>query len=231
MLVRLDHGRTETAGLLHLSVIVQAQSGSLNGLNIRYGDGQRHDEAPIAVACPAPSPSSTPGPAPASRTQRELVVSYRVAGTYTVEVDAYTDAHCASGPKEHLHAVLRVLITSGPALANGRQAPGAASVSTSDGSGSTTLEAFSTGDPDGFITTYSWDFGDGSRAHVDRKDSAWCEDPGTRWPASSDSRDNHSKAVHRYPRGGSYTVRVTITSAGCTGQDVQRVVSSTVVRV
>ena len=231
MLLRLDHGRIETAGLLHLTVIVQAQSGSLNGLNIRYGDGQRYDEAPVAVACPAPSPSSTPGPAPASRTQRELVVSYRVAGTYTVEVDADTDARCAPGPSEHLHAVLRVVIAPGPTLSNGRQPPGAATVSTSDGSGGTTLEAFTAGDPDGFITTYSWDFGDGSAAHVDRKDSAWCEDPGTRWPTSSDSRDAYSKVVHRYPRSGSYTVRVTITSAGCTGEDAQRVSSSTVVSV
>ncbi len=228
MFLALDHGRMPTAGLLHLTVIVQAQSASLNGLHVRYGDGQLYDENPVAGTCPAPS--GTPTPAPNSRTQRELRVSYRVAGSYTLEVDAHTDAPCAKGTTDDLHAELHLVITPGPVLANGRQAPAAAAVSTADGANGTTLEAFTTGDPDGFVTTFSWDFGDGRAAQVDRKNSSWCQDPGTRWPTSTDSRDGHSRVIHRFPRSGSYTVRVTVMSAGCTGADVQRVTSRTVVR-
>jgi len=222
--VHLDHGRAPAADLLHLRVEVASESGRLRSLTICYGDGQRFDERGPAISCPSPGP--TPAPARSSYESRDLLVSYRVPGSYLIDLHATTDSPCAPGPREQLHTALRVVITPGRSLTNGRQLPGDAQVvptTTHD-----VLAAFAPIDPDGWISAYRWDFGDGSRPVTDRMDPTTCRDPGTTWP-HAEGDGGTSRVRHHYARPGHHTVKVTVITSGCSGADVQRVTSRTVV--
>jgi hypothetical protein len=224
---RIDHGSAPTATLLHLRLTVSSSAGSWNGGGVQYGDGQRHDEPMIAASCVPPGPGGPPPAAPSSKTE-DLVVSYRVPGRYTIDVLATTDALCATGPTEHLHARLQVLVTAGPALANGPQLPATeAAVGVTRVPAGTELTAYQLTDPDGVVTEVRWDLGDGTRATT--RLTGGCSDPGTRWPV--DRSEGYSTLVHRYPRHGSYQVRVTVRSGGCHGGSSQRHTTVTPVQV
>jgi hypothetical protein len=224
---RIDHGSAPTATLLHLHLTVSSTAGSWNGGGVQYGDGQRHDEPMIAASCVPFGPSGPPPAAPSSKSE-DLVVSYRVPGRYTIDVRATTDALCATGPTEHLHARLQVVITSGPARANGPQLPATgASVGATPVRGGTELTAFELTDPDGVVTQVRWDLGDGTRATT--RLTGGCTDPGTRWPI--DRSEGYSRLVHRYPGHGTYRVRLTVLSSGCRKGNDQRHSTVMTVRV
>ena len=215
---RIDHASAPSGTLLHLHLVVSSRAGSLNGLSVLYGDGQRYDENPVAAGmCVQPPPGGPPSAGPSSRTE-DLLVSYRRRGTYTIDLRAMTDSTCAIGPTEQLHAVLQVVVTSGPRLANGPQLPGPeASIGATPVSGGTELEAFQLTDPDGVVTTVRWDLGDGTRKTVHL--TGGCTDPGTRWPV--DRSDGYSRLTHHYAHHATYRVRVTVISSGCHGGNLQ----------
>jgi hypothetical protein len=224
MTVHLDHGSLPVASLLHLTITVAAKSGSLNGLTVTYGDGQQDSDGMVAATCVVPPP--TPKPAPPSRVMRSFVMSYRVPALENLTVDANTSGLCAPAPHEHLVMHLNVRALPGPTLSNGPQLPGpmqvdAALPPSSSQKGVTYLEGFSSADPDGFFRMYVWDFGDGTRPVTDTRPFSDCHDNGKRWPTSTGPQPGYSRMSHHYAKHGSYLVRITVTSTGCTGRDRQ----------
>jgi hypothetical protein len=233
MTVHVDHASLPVGSLLHVTVTVAAASGSLTGLTVVYGDGQRYSVPVPAVACPVPP--ATPKPAPPSREVQSFVASYRVPAVETLTVDARTGGVCAPAPSEHLVAHLRVRASRGPVLTNGRQLPSPMQVDVvlpppTPRKGVTYLGGYLIrADPDGFLRAYVWDFGDGTLSVSDTRPFSWCHDDGRTWPTSTDPKSGFSRMAHRYARPGAYRVRVTVISSGCSGGDRQQVSSTSTI--
>lgn len=83
-----------------------------------------------------------------------------------------------------------------------------------------TIHAFvAASDSDGWVTTISLDWGDGTQPAVVHESLAGCDDHGgTRYPSSSIDED---MGTHRYATAGRYTLRSTVTSTACDGLSAQ----------
>jgi hypothetical protein len=78
------------------------------------------------------------------------------------------------------------------------------------------------GDEDGYVTRVAYSWGDGSKDTVFTFPLSECVDPPDHWPATyADDEGPVWGARHRFPRVGTYRVRVTVTSSGCDGKDRQ----------
>jgi hypothetical protein len=149
---------------------------------------------------------------------------WRRPGTYHVAVKVYGCLSYGYVDNDKFETLsLDVRVVPGNPGSNGPASPFAAIPVAGSGDGPMTIHAHvDAGDSDGWITTISLDWGDGSPPAVVHESLSGCDDQGaTRYPSSSIDED---VGTHRYANAGRYTLEATATSTGCDGQDAQQVV-------
>jgi hypothetical protein len=82
-------------------------------------------------------------------------------------------------------------------------------------------------DEDGFISSFTIDYGDGSPAERFPGDQMGCQQTTSGWPAHSLAwTPTNPPPTHQYAAPGGWTIHVTVTSTGCDGRDPQTVSGS-----
>jgi hypothetical protein len=191
-------------------------------LHLDWGDGAGDgrmavDCGPMVEGQPYGHREEPPGPTwrgPFTDTFRH---AFRRAGTYYAVL---TVQHQCAGP-DHVanHRLVKIVVTPGPDLSNGRLAPSASGGPVYDQPGTFYVDGY---DGDGFVTEVAIDWGDGSP--VSRKSFARsaCHDPVFRWPDGS----GYAQFTHHYATPAPHHAKALVVSAGCDGRDVQRATGS-----
>ena len=223
-----DGGTTQTS--YTLSVRLRDGDGSAYVGDVTWGDGTAWHHAPIAMYSCAVMPLPTKSPAPYSPSPSDVTVTmhhaWRVAGTYTVTVDATSGGNsCApSSPRvEHVSRSFTVQIDAdGTVTSNGPATPGFLKVSSHQ---DPKTHQFDLGgaslDSDGFITQIDVDWGDGSTHGVFTRSLSDCDDHGGAAYPNDQEWSVEPLFSHTYKKAGTFKVMVTFTSVGCDGQDAQ----------
>jgi hypothetical protein len=197
--------------------------GPVNAVTVDFGDG-------VAATQP-PSDRSTPDRACSDAEGRgdsgfalDFSHPYRRAGSYPVRITT-VDLAChpdvvSQGPAFTANVTQGESHSNGPALPTVRNCVLDTNgfCASADGRHATAY-AGSLADADGYVAAVRVDWGDGSAVANTTFPMSDCRDPGTRWPSSE--RTNASWD-HTYARAGSYTITLTVFSAGCDSRDVQQ---------
>lgn len=147
---------------------------------------------------------------------------YRAAGQQQIDVNVTTlDANCAREEAKQRQWLLTgtVDIAAGSTLSNGVRPVSLFLDAPQVQDSKITLSARAT-DSDGFVSGFVVDWGSGNSQPFPGGDSANCaatENSGVFWPSGSGSGTFTSPVLP----AGNYTVKVTVTSAGCDGKDEQ----------
>lgn len=146
---------------------------------------------------------------------------YRRGGTYTPWISAM--ASCSEAGPVDFQFKPTIRVADGPLLSNGPVLPwvivaDSVPFDTEDANAGQWFQGGVT-DHDGFVTAWTWSWGDGTTTVVARnpetchwpKDGGWIE-----WQTGP-------RAAHRFPSASTYDVTLTGVTAGCDGRDRQTV--------
>ena len=201
-----------------------------------YGDGSYDDQygslrCDVIVMGPDGKPVPTTSPPPAgSEYTKKIEHGYRAAGDYAVVVTVTSMRGCDTSTTEKVEVRGTLTVAAGTRRENGPEAPqaeggrcdqycGGAPAQPVDGE----VEVWASGsDPDGIVSRYRFQWGDGTPSEEVDQPRDNCVDDGRAWPRwGQDGGPQSPSRHHRYAQPGRYTVTVTATSTGCQGRDPQ----------
>jgi hypothetical protein len=218
----LDDATPRAGQVVRLRVKIVRQEG-VEMTNISFGDRYGGGVPNVVVDCAYPRGSTTSSaPPPIEESTKTEAHAYRVPGTYRLQVDV-----TATGCRDRWAVRLTGTVVVGPGVtrSNGPLLP-MVKVEQSRSS----AESKSVGlnvrarDADGFVTDVTVAWGDDA-TETKQYRLADCVDEKTYWRPTSDTFTLH----HTYSGAGDYHVEVTVSSAGCGGEDRQSKVATLVV--
>jgi hypothetical protein len=227
-------GTTQTAFTLRIDL--RDGDGQADVEQVSWGDGSRfRPRGGPAVTCPIPSP--IPTGQPYRPTPSDAKVSYghawRHPGTYrvTVELVSYPQP-CRSSKAEtqRTQAQLVVHIGSGKITTNGPALPTIGAITEAEGASvPMTYLSFPAFDTDGELHSFTVDWGDGNTDGTTLE--GICDDgSGAYYPGAQKGERSDFEANHQYAERGRHRAVVTVYSADCLGEDLQRTSRSISVR-
>ena len=182
-----------------------------------FGDGGRAQDPTSRCT------GNVPGPAPS-----EFTHVYNQPGRWEFSFQAMTGRCAALNTYGALYGVVEVIAGTsrgqGPALptieASEARAPG-------DPVAPGYLKVWAQArDDDGYILQFTVDFGDGHAAEIRMGDPMPCRSTPSGWPAPSTASLQEPYPAHRYEVPGSYSVIITVVSAGCDRTEAQTAVAT-----
>ncbi|HVF05011.1 MAG TPA: hypothetical protein VNA20_09235 [Frankiaceae bacterium] len=218
----LDPASFATATYAALRVTATDDDGFPQITELAWGDGTTEPIAVVAASCPVPEdPPPTSRPKQPGDLDETFRHAWRHPGRYTVTVTVSSSTHCTQPPAKYETATVRVVVdvTAGEVTANGPAKPAFdGSVGYLEGGEMYEWELRgSVTDRDGYFSSATIDWGDGSEPTTITNDQPCDDGEGGHYPARGmlvlDS-------THQY-QPGQYTVTVTFASTGCAGDDAQ----------
>jgi hypothetical protein len=241
--VTLAPGGGTTQTPFTLRVHLTDGDGDVGVDRIRWGDGSiyRTPPGPQALCAYYPSPTAPPGPYRPHPSDATWVFghAWRHAGTYQVLVETSSSAgRCQAGYHEAPESVavhVDLTIEDDPVVTGNGPAQPTIEDFTVNRDTSSPRDVYVGWDPndtDGWATASDITWGDGStEGSYDRGTKDCVDGAGAFYPGDQPSHRGVVPTVHTYAHSGTYTITVTVTSAGCDGQDLQQVTRTRQVRV
>lgn len=218
----LDPGSFATATYATLRVTANDDDGFPQITELTWGDGSTEPIAFVAASCPVPEdPPPTSRPKQPGDLAETFTHAWRNPGRYTVTVTVSSSTHCTQPPAKYETATVRVVVdvTAGEVTANGPAKPRFdGSVGYLEGGEMYEWELRgSVTDRDGYFSSATIDWGDGSEPTTITNDQPCDDGDGDHYPARGMLALD---STHQY-QPGQYTVTITFASTGCDGEDAQ----------
>lgn len=207
-----------TGEMAEIRVRVTDTDGTWNGGSVEFGDGTSVSLGRAMPGCLPPTGPEPPYEARPTDITKTFKHLYRTGGTFTVTASAFTDARIC-GPStstELVKGTARAVVTGEDLPSNGPAEP-TITIVRDGGEQNTVRVTLTMADQDGQLVEVEYDWGDGSAPVVRPLDFECENSPETGYPTGY----MEAGEEHAYAGPGTYTLTVTLRSAGCDGTNEQ----------